>query len=193
MLWNVSCVGWCFSGANIRRSVLLKWTEEKAYSAKASLWKDRQWRTLLLRTCMYWSASCCTVELHFGGFHREKNPPKKLWLYVEVSWCLHGLELIGRMMSTEPDTTTEARHMLRKTCGGCWRNHDVWREYEKELMDSDGGWSLIAYRSICAVLMGIISSLIFASLIEAQPWTSPGFPPDPSCWLMLRLTLDCLC
>ena len=29
VLWRVSCVGWCFPGANIWRSVFLKWTQVK--------------------------------------------------------------------------------------------------------------------------------------------------------------------
>jgi hypothetical protein len=29
VLWKASCGGWCFAGANTRRSVFLKWSQEK--------------------------------------------------------------------------------------------------------------------------------------------------------------------
>ena len=45
-LWKVSCVGWCFAGANTGRSVFLKWTQVKGHSAKANTWKDEWWRSL---------------------------------------------------------------------------------------------------------------------------------------------------
>ena len=46
---------------------------------------------------------------------------------------------------------------------------DVWREYKKDSMDSDGGgWAWLAYRAGCAMLVGLGSLLIFTSLREAQ-------------------------
>ena len=40
---------------------------------------------------------------------------------------------------------------------------------------------LIIELARCAMLVGLESSLIFASLREAQLRTSPGVPPGPSC------------
>ena len=49
----------------------------------------------------------------------------------------------GRVMSAETVAQTDARHLLRQDP---WRTHDVWREYKKDLTDSDGGWARLTYR-----------------------------------------------
>jgi hypothetical protein len=43
------------------------------------------------------------------------------------------------------------------------------------------GRARLAYRASCSMFVGLLeSSLIFASLRERQPRTSPGIPPGPS-------------
>ena len=49
------------------------------------------------------------------------------------------------------------------------------------LSDADRAW--LAGTASCATLVGLESSLIFASLREAQLRTSPGGPVGPSCYL----------
>jgi hypothetical protein len=44
---------------------------------------------------------------------------------------------------------------------------------------SDGDGASLAGTANCAMLMGLVSSLIFASLRKAQPRTSPGVPAVP--------------
>jgi hypothetical protein len=46
-------------------------------------------------------------------------------------------------------------------------------------VSGDRAW--LSGTASCATLVGLESSLIFASLREAQPTTSPGVPPGPSC------------
>jgi hypothetical protein len=140
----------------------------------------------LLTTRMYWSTLHCIVELHLWGLHR--NMPKTFWWSAAVT-CFHRLWLIGRVMWAETYTYAEANHVFRQDL---WRTHDVWREYKKNLMDSEGGWARLAYRASCAMLVGLASSLIFTSLREIQPRTS-GVSLGPSCWLELRPRPGCLC
>jgi hypothetical protein len=45
--------------------------------------------------------------------------------------------------------------------------------------DRDRAW--LAGTASCAMLVGLTSLLIFASLRKAQPRTSPGVPSGPSC------------
>ena len=52
--------------------------------------------------------------------------------------------------------------------------------YIKDPTASDRGWVRLAHRASCARLVGLLSSLIFDSLREAQLRTSPGIPPGPS-------------
>jgi len=51
---------------------------------------------------------------------------------------------------------------------------------KKALMESDGDRARLAYTASCAVLVGLNSLLIFASLCKAQLRTS-GIPPGPFC------------
>ena len=46
---------------------------------------------------------------------------------------------------------------------------------------SDGDRAWLAGTDSCAMLAGLESSLIFASLGEVQPRASPGVPVGPSC------------
>jgi hypothetical protein len=68
----------------------------------------------LLTRHMYWSALHCIVELQLSGLHREKHN-KKLLVVCCSFLPLHGLGLIGRMMSAE---TSEARPVENMWCLG---------------------------------------------------------------------------
>jgi hypothetical protein len=110
--------------------------------------------------------------MYWFTLHRvERNTPKNVWWCASVSYHFHGLGLIGVVISAETDTYAEVRHVLRQVP---WRICDIWREYKKDLTNSDGDRAWLVYRTSCAILVGLESLLIFTSLREAQLRTSPG-------------------
>ena len=110
----------------------------------------------LLMMCMDWSSLHCIVELHFSGLSRLRLIGCTCWGEIHV----------------------KARHMLRQ---GTWKTCDTWRVQKG--LDSDRGWAWLAGTASCAMLVGLMSLLIFAFLREVQLRTSPGVPLGPSCWL----------
>jgi hypothetical protein len=149
------------------RKVLLKQTQERGCSAKASMMKDS-----LLMTCMSalhilhsWAAFIGTLE---------RNAPKNIW------WC-----------------TAVSCHIFRLTGCTCWgksRAENTWYlEGINRTPGSDRDRVWLTGTASCTALVGLASSLIFASLREAQLRTSPSVPPGPSCWLEPRLRPGCLC
>jgi len=143
---------------------------------------------------MHWSVLHCVAEFRLSGLPREKHiktttttttttttkqNKKTVWWCSEVSCSFQGFGQIGRMMSAEIDT--QARP-IRGSLNRTW-----WTVMETELG---------LHRAGCATLVGLeSSSLISASLREAQLRTFPGAPagPGPTCWLMPRLRPVCLC
>jgi hypothetical protein len=78
-------------------------------------------------------------------------------------------------------TQSEARHVEDTYLEGITR---TWQD------DKERTW--FAGTASCAMVVGLPSSLIFASLREAQSRISPGVLAGPSCWLKPRLRPDCL-
>jgi hypothetical protein len=117
-----------------------------------------------LSTCMYWSALRRVVELHLSGLHREKRTKR---LVVCCSLCrFQGLGLIGCTCWGETDA--EARHME-----GTWCMEGRNRTPQG---DRDRAW-------LAGTAMGLVSSLIFASLTERG--ISENFSWCPSWSLLL--------
>ena len=56
-----------------------------------------------------------------------------------------------------------------------------------------GAEARLVYRASWAMLVGLVSSLTFASLSEAQLRTSPDITPFLSCLFVLRLRPGSLC
>lgn len=54
-------------------------------------------------------------------------------------------------------------------------------EHKQDSRDRGCGWAWLADRASCTKLLDRLSPLIFASLKEAWPGTSPGVLPSPSC------------
>ena len=108
--------------------------------------------------------------------------------------------LATSMDSGSLDAHTEARATLRqdmcwsKTCAEPRHVKDNWcLEGINRTPQSDRDRAWLAGIASCAMLVGLDSSLILASLREAQPRTSPGIPLCPFCWLEPSLRLGCLC
>jgi hypothetical protein len=161
--------------ADSGRIVLLKQTQERGCSAKTNTWQDTRWRIFLLKTCMYWSTLRCIVELHLSGLHREKKHQKF------VVMCCSFLPL--------SQTQTDWMHVPRQDVEDTWCLEDINRTPPQS--DIERAW--LAGTASCARVVGLLSSLIFTSLREAQQRTSPGIPVGPSCCLQPRLRPDCLC
>jgi hypothetical protein len=128
--------------------------------------------------CLYWSDFTLHSWSPFVGISLREMCQKT------VVYChFLGLRLIGRVMSAE----TDAR--ANDTCG--W--HVMFGGYKQDLTDCDGGWAWLAYRANCAMLVGLMSSLIFTLLCWGTAKNLSWHPPGLTCWLVPRLWSGCLC
>jgi hypothetical protein len=142
--------------------------------------KEHVMKDFLLMTDMYWCALLCIIELHLSGLHREKCT-KNLWWCAVVCCCFQELGLIG--CTCWGKTHAKPRHM-----------EDTWcLEGINRTSQSGGDRAWLAGTASFAMLVGLKSLLIFASLIEAQLRTCPGVPVGPSCCVKPRLKPGCLC
>jgi hypothetical protein len=66
----------------------------------------------LLTTLMYWIASCCIIELHLSGLHREKHQKPSVGILQFLP--LQQTQADWQNDSAETDTHAEARHVLRQ-------------------------------------------------------------------------------
>lgn len=142
----------------------------------------------LLITHMYWSTLQCIVELHLLVLHREKCT-KNLLVLLQISCCSYRFGMIDKMVSTETDSHTETRHVIRQDP---WRTHNIWKEYKKDSMNCDGGWARLSYRASYTMLF-ILASLLIISLLRETWLRTSDIPPGLSSWWVLRLRPGYLC
>ena len=135
---------------------------------------------------MHQSALHCVAELHLSGLHGVLHQ-KNLW------WCAAVLAASGDSGWLAEWCQLRQTHVLRhKKCWGKAHGGPVmFGGYKKDPMDSDRGWAWLAYRASCATSW-VLSSLIYASLREAQSRTSGLLPwsllltwADAEAWLSL--------